>query len=76
MIAFCENKKPHLAPESVADKFRDYWISQPGQKGVKLDWSATWRNWVRNEKQQYCGNETSGADEWLKDQGVQHAAIG
>lgn len=31
-----------------ADKFRDFWISQPGQKGVKLDWQATWRNWMRN----------------------------
>lgn len=28
-------------------KFRDYWTAQPGQKGVKTDWSATWRNWVR-----------------------------
>jgi len=28
-------------------KFRDYWAAQPGQKGVKTDWSATWRNWVR-----------------------------
>lgn len=32
------------------DKFRDYWTAQPGQKGVKLDWNATWRNWVRNSK--------------------------
>lgn len=30
-----------------ADRFRDYWRSKPGQSGVKLDWSATWRNWVR-----------------------------
>jgi len=30
------------------EKFRDYWIAQPGQKGVKTDWKATWRNWVRN----------------------------
>lgn len=29
------------------DRFRDYWASQPGQKGVKTDWLATWRNWVR-----------------------------
>ena len=28
-------------------KFRDYWTAQPGQKGVKTDWPATWRNWVR-----------------------------
>ncbi len=34
-----------------AHKFRDYWNAQPGQKGVKLDWSATWRNWCRNAKQ-------------------------
>lgn len=29
------------------DRFRDYWIAQPGQKGVKLDWNGTWRNWIR-----------------------------
>ncbi len=33
-----------------AAKFRDYWSAQPGQKGVKLDWPATWRNWCRNAK--------------------------
>ncbi|MGW6778992.1 DUF1376 domain-containing protein [Brucella pseudogrignonensis] len=31
-----------------ADKFRDYWHGQPGQRGVKLDWLATWRNWCRS----------------------------
>ena len=30
--------------------FIDYWIAQPGQKGVKLDWSATWRNWMRRKQ--------------------------
>lgn len=36
----------------VADKFRDHWIGIGGQKGTKLDWEATWRNWVRNEGDQ------------------------
>lgn len=27
--------------------FRDYWVSKAGSAGVKLDWSATWRNWIR-----------------------------
>lgn len=35
---------------SVADKFRDHWTALPGQRGVKADWLATWRNWCRNEK--------------------------
>jgi uncharacterized protein YdaU (DUF1376 family) len=39
-----------------ADRFKDYWIGAPGQKGVKLDWFATWRNWIRNSKQRKAGN--------------------
>ena len=31
-----------------ASKFRDYWLAKAGKDGAKLDWSATWRNWVRN----------------------------
>jgi len=46
---FCKTERPDLDPAKTADRFRDYWISQPGSKGVKLDWTATWRNWVRNE---------------------------
>lgn len=33
-----------------ADKFKDYWVSKPGRDAVKLDWLATWRNWLRNSK--------------------------
>lgn len=33
--------------DSEFDGFRDYWVAQPGQKGVKADWLATWRNWCR-----------------------------
>lgn len=29
------------------ESFVDYWISKPGAAGVKLDWVATWRNWMR-----------------------------
>ncbi|WP_208539337.1 hypothetical protein [Algihabitans albus] len=35
--------------DRCADKFRDYWHAQPGARGRKSDWSATWRNWVRRE---------------------------
>lgn len=30
-----------------AERFRDFWIAKAGKDGVKLDWLATWRNWVR-----------------------------
>ena len=32
---------------SELEKFRDHWAQQPGQRGVKLDWNAAWRNWAR-----------------------------
>jgi hypothetical protein len=28
-------------------RFADYWRGRPGREGVKLDWSATFRNWLR-----------------------------
>ncbi|WP_143348254.1 hypothetical protein [Ensifer adhaerens] len=30
------------------DKFRDYWRAKSGRDASKLDWAATWRNWMRN----------------------------
>jgi len=47
---FCKQQRPDLVAGKVFDEFRDYWIAQPGQKGVKANWGATWRNWVRNQR--------------------------
>lgn len=49
---FCKQERPDLDPIKVSDGFRDYWIAVAGTKGVKKDWDATWRNWVRNQKYQ------------------------
>ena len=32
-----------------AERFKDYWISTT-KNATKLDWSATWRNWLRQAK--------------------------
>lgn len=32
---------------AIAEQFRDYWVAQPGKNACKLDWPATWRNWIR-----------------------------
>ena len=53
----CENswaewarkERPDLNITKVAESFYDYWISKPGAGGVKLNWEATWRNWVRTQ---------------------------
>jgi hypothetical protein len=46
-------EQPTWTPEhirKVAASFKDYWIAKAGKDGLKTDWDATWRNWVRNEK--------------------------
>ena len=47
---FCQTERPDLDPEKTFDKFRDYWTAKAGKDGAKLDWLATWRNWVREER--------------------------
>ena len=49
-ILFCKKERDDLNPIMVFERFKDYWLSVPGAKGVKLDWFATWRNWIRNQK--------------------------
>ncbi len=40
-------QRPDLDILAIAEQFRDYWIAKPGQGGIKLNWQATWRNWIR-----------------------------
>ena len=53
MVHFAEELQ--LDPLIISAKFRDYWISVPGQKGRKLDWLATWRNWCRENHDRKTG---------------------
>jgi uncharacterized protein YdaU (DUF1376 family) len=48
---WAEVERPDLNAQKVAESFRDFWIAKPGAGGVKLNWEATWRNWVRSQKQ-------------------------
>lgn len=48
-VRFCKDERPDLNPDDVLEAFRDHWASVAGQRGLKLDWQATWRNWIRKE---------------------------
>lgn len=42
-----------------AAKFGDYWRAKAGREAVKLDWQATWRNWVRTAADRAQGSAKS-----------------
>lgn len=46
-----------LAPRLnlIAETFRDYWIAKSGKDATKMDWMATWKNWIRREAQNAKG---------------------
>lgn len=47
-LAWARNARPDVDPAAEAAKFRDYWHAKGGKDAAKADWSATWRNWIRN----------------------------
>jgi hypothetical protein len=49
---WAKQERPDLNLRSVGEQFRDYWSAKAGSGSTKLDWYATWRNWVRNQRQE------------------------
>lgn len=45
-----------------ADKFRDYWTAASGRNACKLDWQATWRNWIRSDLRKRPGARNAGSN--------------
>ena len=52
LVAWTKVNAPAAANGVEVDRFRDYWTAQPGAKGRKTDWAATWRNWARRCQEQ------------------------
>jgi uncharacterized protein YdaU (DUF1376 family) len=50
---WAKQERPDLDLKSVSEQFFDYWTAKAGSGSTKLDWQATWRNWVRNQKQAF-----------------------
>lgn len=47
--AWATKNTPTIDVEREFEQFCDYWRAKPGAGGVKRDWPATWRSWMRNQ---------------------------
>lgn len=47
---WAQQKRPDLDVGEMVEKFRDHWCAISGRAGVKTDWDATFRNWIRGER--------------------------
>lgn len=46
MVAWARENAPNVDGRRETERFINYWRGVAGGKGVKLDWVATWRNWL------------------------------
>lgn len=47
MREWAQTGAPSVDLAAETERFVDYWRGLPGARGVKSDWPATWRNWMR-----------------------------
>ena len=63
MVEWFRENCPHVDGKTEHAKFCDYWRAKPGKDGRKLDWVATWRNWMRTAGERYKPRPRGGPSE-------------
>lgn len=48
MVAWARERCPHVDGRVETEKFINYWRAKSGKDATKVDWVATWRNWMIN----------------------------
>lgn len=61
MVEWADGRGLRVDLATETEKFRNYWAAVAGAKGIKLDWVATWRNWMLNAEQ-YRSNAKTGSN--------------
>jgi hypothetical protein len=59
---------PSVDLDAEHRKFTDHWNAKTGKDAAKLDWNATWRNWIRNARPVLNGQRRYAAndiDDWM-----------
>lgn len=47
-LAWAKSERPDLIVSAEVENFRDYWLAKSGKDATKLDWTRTWKSWIRN----------------------------
>ena len=65
-------KRGMTKPEYVdqIERFRDHWSSKSDKDGLKADWQAAWRTWVRNWSDWRSRNRSSNGHSPQQPNGV------
>lgn len=53
MVTWARENCPQVDGRTETEKFVNHWRSKTGKDATKLDWPATWRNWMLNSRDRY-----------------------
>jgi hypothetical protein len=62
MVAWARENAPTVDGPRETAKFINYYQALAGTKGVKLDWVATWRNWMLNAAERAPQGKPTASD--------------
>lgn len=51
MVEWARANTPGVDGRRETEKFIDHWRAKPGTAATKVDWVATWRNWMRKSQE-------------------------
>ena len=63
MVEWVRQNCPHVDGKRETERFEDHWRGKPGKDGRKLDWVATWRNWMRTSEDRQGPRDRPGRRE-------------
>ncbi len=73
MVAWFHERCPGLDGKTETEKFRNYWRAKTGQAATKLDWPATWRNWMLSAWERLPSRPAGGQSRSTTDERVASA---
>jgi hypothetical protein len=62
MQEWADAECPQLDLKTETQKFVNYWRAKTGKDATKLDWPATWENWMLNARDKYGSNKQSNGN--------------
>lgn len=61
LVNWATAERPDLDLKVATESFVDFWVAKAGKDGAKLDWVATYRNWIRNQRFNTRGGPSAGS---------------
>lgn len=74
MVTWAREKAPNVDGRLETEKFVNYWQAKSGKDATKVDWAATWRNWILTASEHVLARPPSAANK-LRGQNTRDGSI-